>query len=107
MLFLLVVTMTAGWQKIFQADAGGFMPAIRGYQIQLASTTALAQARGLHTRIVNNGVDIAVTAAFMALVCAIVLANLRLWFGLLSGRSEHRLCEDPPTPLTEEQWLDT
>jgi len=106
MLFLLVVTMTAGWQKIYLDDAGGFVPAIRGFQAHLIGAAPAEIAR-LQTLILNNRVDIAVTAAFMALVCVIVLANVRLWVGLLTGRTERRLCEDPPTPLTEEQWLDT
>ncbi len=105
MLFLLVVTMSAGWQKIFRADASGFLPAIRGLRNQLAA--APADTERLQTLIFNNQVDVAVTATFMGLVCVIVCANAWLWFRMLTGRSGRRLCEDPATPLTEEQWLDT
>lgn len=97
MMFLLVVTMTAGVEKIFSADAAGFIPAMEGLKARLA-TAAPAARKDLETLIFNNQVDVAVTAFFMVLVLLIVAANARLWWGLLSGReqpvlSEHRRVE--------------
>ena len=94
MLFLLLVTMTAGWQKIFSPDALGFIPTIAKLKGQLAA--ASPEAAGLlKTQILNNQVDIAVTAAFMVLVVLIVAANVRIWVDILRGRSTLPLCEDP------------
>ena len=100
MLFLLVVTMTAGWQKITRADAAGFLPTIAKLRAQLPGA-APADAVSLQSQVFNNRVDIVVTATFMALVLIIVAANALLWWRLLTGRAERRLCEDPAVPHPE------
>ena len=99
MAFLLVVTVSAGWEKIFRADAGGFLPAIAGLRSDLAATSDPATVRRLSTQLFNNQVDIAVTAAFVILVLLIVAANARLWWHLLAGRTTRRLAEDPHIPV--------
>ncbi len=96
--FLLVVTLTAGWEKIFAPDAGGFLPAIAKLRSQLPGAVP-ADAAKLATQILNNQVDIAVTAAFMVLVLIIVLANARVWLQVLLGRPTLPLREDPVVPL--------
>jgi carbon starvation protein len=96
--FLLVVTMTAGWQKIFHADAGGFIPAIVSLRSQVAAAPTTAEAGKLASQIFNNQVDIAITAVFMVLVLLIVAASARLWFLLLAGKAPRHLCEDPAIP---------
>lgn len=97
LVFLLTVTMSAGWQKIVRPDAGGFLPAIAALRAQLTAA-APADVPRLRALLVNNQVDVAITAAFMALVLIIVAANAVLWWRLLTGRSERRLCEDPAVP---------
>ena len=97
LLFLLVVTMTAGWQKIFYTDAGGFLPAIATLREQLAVASS-ADAHKLAAQIFNNQVDIAVTATFMILVLLIVGASLHLWIRLFTGKTPRKLCEDPAVP---------
>ncbi len=97
LLFLLVVTMTAGWQKIFYPDAGGFLPAIATLRVQLAGASS-AEAHKLAAQIFNNQVDIAVTATFMILVLLIVGASLHLWIRLFTGKTPRKLCEDPAVP---------
>ncbi len=92
MLFLLVVTMTAGVQKIFTEKAAGFIPAIEKFRAQLATATPEA-AKNIQTLIFNNQVDVVVTALFMVLVLMIVAANVHLWWGLLTGRRESKLNE--------------
>ena len=99
MLFLLVVTMTAGVQKIFSQEAAGFIPAIEGFRAQLA-TAAPDAAKNIKTLIFNNQVDIAVTAFFMVLVLLIVAANVHLWWRLLTGKKESHLSEQPRVDLT-------
>jgi carbon starvation protein len=95
--FLLVVTMTAGWQKIVSPEAAGFLPAIARLRQQLAGAGA-ADTMRLRSLLFNNQVDVAITATFMALVLVIVAANALLWWRLLTGRAERHLCEDPALP---------
>jgi len=98
MLFLLVVTMTAGVEKIFSKDASGFIPAIEGLRIQLATASPEAM-KSLQTLIFNNQVDIVVTVFFMVLVLLIVAANVHLWWCLLTGRQQPKLNEHPRVDL--------
>jgi carbon starvation protein len=80
--WLLAVTMTAGWMKIFSADPKlGFLSAA-------AAASSPRQAFNAH-------VDAAVTGAFLILVAVIVLANARVWWLLLAGRREPDLREEP------------
>jgi len=95
--FLLVVTMVAGWQKIFYADAAGFIPTIAKLREQLAATPP-GEAAKLASQIFNNQIDAVVTAIFMTLVLAIVAINVNLWIRLLKGTAPRRLSEDPAVP---------
>ncbi|MEI6516464.1 MAG: carbon starvation CstA family protein, partial [bacterium] len=94
LIFLLVATMTAGWQKIFQPEAGGFLPAIVKLKSQLAAAPG-GDTTSLTSQIFNNQVDITVTAVFMVLVILIVAASARLWILLLTGKAPRHLSEDP------------
>jgi len=95
--FLLVVTMVAGWQKIFHPDAGGFVPAIAKLREQLAVAPATEVGK-IATQIFNNQVDIVVTATFMALVMVIVGSCAVLWFRLFKGTAPRKLSETPAVP---------
>lgn len=100
LLFLLIVTMTAGWQKIFSPDAAGFVPTIASLRQQLALASPADLPR-LSAQIVNNQVDIAVTAIFMVMVLLIVGASVHLWIRLFTGKAPRHLCEDPAFPHPE------
>jgi carbon starvation protein len=80
--WLLAVTMTAGWMKIFSAD-----PRL-GFLSGAAAATSARQA-------FNSRVDAAVTAVFLVLVAVVVLANARVWLSLLTGRRAPGLSEEP------------
>jgi carbon starvation protein len=80
--WLLAVTMTAGWMKIFSAD-----PRL-GFLSGAAAATSPRQAFNAH-------VDAAVTAAFLVLVAVVVIANARVWRSLLAGRRAPGLSEEP------------
>jgi carbon starvation protein len=89
--WLLIVTMTAGWQKIFSEDLRiGFLAFASHLEAQLASG-AIAADKIDQTRhvIFNNQLDAVVTAAFMGLVAIVVLDAARVWWKTLYGGS-HR-----------------
>ncbi len=80
--WLLAVTMTAGWMKIFSRDPRlGFLAAA-----DAASNPRLA---------LNAHVDAAVTGTFLLLTVVVVLANARVWALLLAGRRMPDLREEP------------
>jgi carbon starvation protein len=80
--WLMAVTVTAGWMKIFSPDPRlGFLSAAR----------AAADPR----QAFNAHVDAAATAVFLILSIVVVLANARVWALLLSGRRAPELREEP------------
>ena len=89
LVWLLTVTLTAGYQKIFSANARiGFL----AHAADLSARLALGQipvAKVAETRalIFNDRLDAAVTGLFMALVVLIVLDSLREWYRVLSAGS--------------------
>jgi carbon starvation protein len=80
--WLLAVTMTAGWMKIFSADP----------RLGFLSGAAAAPSPRLAF---NARVDAAVTAVFLVLVAVVVLANARVWRSLLTGGRAPALSEEP------------
>jgi carbon starvation protein len=79
--WLVTVTFTAGWQKIFSP-----LPRI-GF---------LAQANLLTGRSAFNArLDAVVTSVFLVLVTVILLDSLRVWASILSGAQRQRVHETP------------
>jgi carbon starvation protein len=96
--WLVSVTYTAGWQKIFApSPALGFLAAADALARGPQTATTAAQ-------IFNNRLDAAVTAVFLVLVTAILVDSIRVWAGVLLGRREVRSTETPfvPSRLAEE-----
>src|SRR5438067_1355578 len=85
--WLLAVTMTAGWQKIFAADPKlGFLAGAAALSRDLAAGgIAPGRVGELETRIFNLRLDAAVTALFMGLVALIVVESVRVWYRELRG----------------------
>jgi carbon starvation protein len=85
--WLLTVTMTAGWQKIFHPDRRiGFLAQAEHLVTQLAQGAVAPEKVGeTHTLIFNNRLDAAITALFMALVAIVVLDAARVWWRVLRG----------------------
>ena len=82
---LLVVTMTAGWQKIFAADPRlGFLAHARQVAGQVAAGTMDA-ARGARF-IFNDRLDAVIAAIFMAVTVMVVISSVREWVLVLRGR---------------------
>jgi carbon starvation protein len=97
--WLAIVTLTAGYQKIFSADPKlGFLSHVHSLQAILATgalpagVQTLAEARRL---ILNDRIDAAVAAFFLISVMVIIVASAYEWFSVLSGRTITRSTEVP------------
>lgn len=97
LLWLLVVTFTGAYQKIFSANPQlGFL----AYAAQLETTlgtgplssSALADTRAL---IFNARLDALVCGFFILLVSTILIDSLRVWSGILRGTRESPITEAP------------
>jgi carbon starvation protein len=119
LIWLLTVTMTAGWQKMFHQDPRiGFLAQVKALNEKLpALETALAAAKtsgdpkaieeatkSFRTNLIlqfNNRLDAVVTAVFLALVAAVALLSVREWILLLARRKLAVLRETEPTWLPD------
>ena len=89
MVWLVAVTFSAGWQKIFASDPKlGFLSHAR--VLEAAKVTAASQ-----TQIFNDRLDAAVCAVFLLLVTVIIADSLRAWYGILNGTRETVSSETP------------
>jgi carbon starvation protein len=92
--WLVVVTFTAGWQKIFSdVPRIGFLA--RAAQLEgllAAGKMPEAQAR---TLIFNERLDAVVCGIFLVLVATILIDSIRVWFGILRGTRDTRTTETP------------
>ena len=98
MIFLTVVTFTAGYMKLFSANAAGFLPAIRTLEAKIATGLegpALAAAK---TSLLNARIDVVITATFLLFVTIIVLGIARECWLLLSKRKAIVLHESKYIP---------
>jgi carbon starvation protein len=98
--WLLSVTMTAGWQKIFAADPRlGFLSAARELagKIEAAGGGAGAAEQVAQWRhlMLNNYINTTVTATFLVLVLLIVGASARTWWLMLARGRVIPLREEP------------
>jgi carbon starvation protein len=119
LVWLLSVTMTAGWQKIYHPSPKiGFLAAARAQTEQLAAQTqaleaaratgdaaavAAAQKAVNTTRALrfNNRLDAVVAGTFLVLVALILLLSLREWVLLAARKKLAQLSETPPVWLPE------
>ncbi|HKA54437.1 MAG TPA: carbon starvation CstA family protein, partial [Candidatus Binatia bacterium] len=87
LLWLLAVTMTAGYQKVFHPHVRiGFLAHAADLSAKLAAAQIppekVAETQAL---IFNDRLDAAITALFMVLVLVIVAESAREWYRVLSG----------------------
>jgi carbon starvation protein len=97
--WLVAVTFTASWHKIFDPD-----PRV-GFLAQ-ARVLAAGPATGASARLIfNNRLDAAVTAILVVMVALVLVESVRQWMRVLSGREEVRVKEAPfvMTRLAEER----
>ncbi len=97
--WLLTVTMTAGWMKIFGPAPLGFLALARSFDEKIAGGGAPADLAAWHTQALNNRIDAVVTATFLVLVVLVVFSCARVWVQLLTGRRAAELREEPYVPV--------
>ncbi|CAN5534236.1 carbon starvation protein CstA [soil metagenome] len=94
--WLFAVTMTAGWMKIFSPDLRiGFLAAVRDYQAKLAHGGSVAEMAAWKHQILNNEVNLVVTASFLVLVLLVVISCAWVWWKLLSHKKCLAMQEEP------------
>ena len=95
--WLVVVTYTASYQKIFSdAPRIGFLAQARALQASIdSSSVAAAQVPATRTLIFNNQLDAVLTGVFVVLVTLILADSIRVWVGILRGQREARVSEAP------------
>jgi carbon starvation protein len=97
LLWLLIVTYTASYQKIFSPlPRIGFLAQAEQLQAGLANASlSAAQIAMLKTQIFNARLDAAVCAIFVVMVTAILIDSVRVWIGILRGTRTVRVSETP------------
>jgi len=100
--WLLSVTFSAGWLKVFSADPRlGFLSHAHLLQAQLAAGPGPEVAESLRRQLFNDRIDAGITSLFVVLVALVVLANARVWWQLLAQRRPAVLHEEPYVTLQE------
>ena len=105
LVWLVVVTLTAGWQKIFASDPKlGFLAHTDMVRQTLMSgglppgVQSVADANRL---IMNDRIDAAVAAFFLLSVVVILVASIYEWLKVITGRKAARSTEVPFEPVTQ------
>jgi carbon starvation protein len=95
LIWLVVVTFTASYQKIFSPQPSlGFLAQANALQERLATgAVPAAQRAAMEAQIFNNRLDAVVCGIFVVL-CALILADsIRIWIGILKGTRDARVRE--------------
>ncbi|MDE3052351.1 MAG: carbon starvation protein A [Gemmatimonadota bacterium] len=104
LVWLVIVTMTAGWQKMFSPDPHlGFIAHARALGAALDAGTLPAGVASIaagHRMMFNDYLDAAVAAFFMVSVVVILADSLRSWYGVVSGRRPALSSEVPYEPVS-------
>ena len=95
--WLVIVTFTAGYQKIFSPlPRLGFLAQASKLQAELdAGTVAAAQVGDVQALIFNNRLDAFMCGLFLVLVTVILIDSVRNWIGILRGVRDARVIEAP------------
>jgi len=105
MAWLVIITMTASYQKIFSVNARiGFLSQANALAAQLsAGKVAAAKIADTHRNIFNLRLDAAVTAVLAAMILVLLVEALAQWYAILSRGKEPVLQE---TPYVATQWAE-
>ena len=102
LVWLAIVTMTAGWQRIFSPDPRlGFLTRANSFEATLAAgnvPAGVASAEAAQRIILNDRIDAAVTAFFMISVIIIIADSAKEWYKVVSGRMPAVSSEVPFEP---------
>jgi len=95
LVWLLAITMTAGYQKLFHSHVRvGFLAHAADLSEKLATGQIPAEKiAATQTLIFNDRLDAAITALFMVLVIVVVVESVREWLRVLRGRQPASMAE--------------
>ncbi|WP_020059712.1 carbon starvation CstA family protein [Bacillus sp. 123MFChir2] len=98
--WLLIVTMTAGYQKLFHENPKiGFLSHAKVFQNALDKGKLLAPAKNVGQMkqiILNDYIDAALCGIFMLVVIAVLISSIRIWIQVLNNKA---------TPLKEAAYV--
>ncbi|MCM3736337.1 carbon starvation protein A [Bacillus cytotoxicus] len=98
--WLLIVTMTAGYQKLFHENPKiGFLSHAKVFQGSLDKGKLLAPAKNVGEMkriILNDYIDAALCGIFMLVVIAVLISAIRIWIQVLNNKA---------TPLKEAVYV--
>ncbi|SFJ21466.1 MULTISPECIES: carbon starvation CstA family protein [unclassified Bacillus (in: firmicutes)] len=98
--WLLIVTMTAGYQKLFHENPKiGFLSHAKVFQSTLDKGKLLAPAKNVAQMkqiILNDYIDAALCGIFMLVVIAVLISSIRIWIQVLNNKA---------TPLKEAAYV--
>lgn len=105
MAWLVTITTTASYQKIFDANPRiGFLAQARALATQIASGGVPAnKIAETHRLIFNNRLDAAVTAILLVMVLVLVVEAVGEWIALARGRTPAALHE---SAYVATQWAE-
>jgi len=105
MAWLVIITMTASYQKIFSSNARiGFLAQANAMAAQLAAgKVAAAKIADTQRLIFNLRLDAAVTAVLAAMILVLLVEALAQWYAILSRGKQPVLQE---TPYVATQWAE-
>jgi carbon starvation protein len=103
MAWLVTITMTASWQKIFSGNARiGFLSGASALAAQIAAgKIPAAKIVEVHRTVFNLRLDAAVTAVLALMVLVLLFEAVLRWTAILTKKSEAVLHE---TPYVATQW---
>jgi carbon starvation protein len=95
--WLVTVTFTAAWQKIFSdLPALGFLAQASKLQASLDSgAVAATQIAATKAQIFNARLDAFLCGLFIVMVATILIDSIRVWVGVLRGTRESKVSEAP------------
>jgi carbon starvation protein len=97
MMFLTIVTFSAGYLKIFSPGSAGFIPEIEKQQALIANGLTGPALKAAQTSLFNARIDVAVTITFLFFVTIIVLGTARECWLLITKRKAIALQESEYT----------
>jgi carbon starvation protein len=105
MMWLVIVTMTASYQKIFSGNARiGFLAQANALAAQIAlGEIPAAKTAETHRVIFNLRLDAGVTAVLAGMILVLVIEAALQWYAILSRRKAPALQE---TPYVATQWTE-